>query len=90
MVASSSDSDPAANGPVEFSHADRKCPDVIECKIEAMTEDDNGHKLLLITMILESGVESKIELWGKRIVGDSENTRLTSAEKDYRSAIAAA
>ena len=34
-------------------------------------------------MTLKRGVESKIELWDKRIVGDGENTQFTSDEEDY-------
>ena len=40
----------SADGPVEFSHADVEGPGVIDCKIEAMTEDDIGHRLLLVTV----------------------------------------
>ena len=32
---------------------------------------------------LERGMESKVELWNKRIVGDDEYTRLTKDEKRY-------
>ena len=73
-----------AGRPVEFSYANKHGPGVIDSKIECLADDDNGHPLLLVTMIvLRRGVESKIEFWGKRrIVGD-EMTRLSAAEQDY-------
>ncbi|KAK0513256.1 hypothetical protein JMJ35_004242 [Cladonia borealis] len=70
--------------PAEFSLAITKGPGVVDCKVEVMTEDDNKHRLLLVTMLtLEGDVENKIDLWGKRIVGNEEYTLLTKDEKSY-------
>ena len=50
--------------------------------MECIADDDNGNPLLLVTMmVLRRGVVSKIELWGKRIVG-GETTQLSADETD--------
>ena len=69
--------------PIEFSCTDRKGPGVIESKMECIADDDNGNPLLLVTMmVLRRGVVSKIELWGKRMVG-GETTQLSADEREY-------
>ena len=74
----------SADEPVEFSDAVTKDPNVTDCTIEALAADNNGHRLLLVTMVtMKEGIESKIELWGKRFVGDDGYTRLTKDEKSY-------
>ena len=40
----------SVNGLLEFSYADTKGPNVIGCKFEAIMENDDGHRLLLVTM----------------------------------------
>ena len=74
----------SANQPIGFSHVVTKGPNIVDCKVEALANDNNGHRLLLVTMVtLKEGVESKIELWGKRIVSGDQYTRLIPDEKDY-------
>lgn len=68
----------------EFPHADTKGHSVTDCMIEALKDDDNGHRLLRVSIKnLKRGVKSTIELWDKRMVGDGENTQLTSDKEDY-------
>ena len=70
--------------PVEFSTVVTKGPNVVNCKVEALANDNNGHRLLLVTMVtMKEGVETKVELWGKRLAGGNSYTRLTADEKDY-------
>ena len=74
----------SVDGPAEFSSAITQGPGVVDCTVEVMTEDDNKHRLLLVTMLtLEGDVERKIEFWGKRIVASEEYTQLTKDEKGY-------
>lgn len=74
----------AKNDPEKFAPSDTKGPRVIECEMEALADDDNGYRLLRISMkTLKRGVPSRIELWAKRIVGKGEMTQLTSGEEDY-------